>query len=332
MLQAFANHLIGVEQIGRGDALAIGRIGHHQGRLGRLLEVLEVLQLNGDGLRQSCCTYVQTGLGHSLRVDVVAIDVVVAIAFLRVVVVYLVEELLVEVGPFLEGKLLAEQAGTHVAGDEGCLDEQRTASTHGVDEVGLAAPARHQDHACCQHLVERGLGRLLTIAATMQALARRVETHRGVEVGNVDMEADVGIRHRHIRPVARLLAELVDDGVLHLVGHKARVAELLAIYNGVDRERLALLDVLAPVNFLHLVVHVLGRARLETGYRLQDTDCRVQLEVGTIHHFLVTLERHHTTANLHVVRTQIGQFFCQDGLQTHECLGNHFILFLHTIN
>ena len=172
MLQALANHLIGVEQVGRGDALAIGWVGHHQGRLGRLLEVLEVLQLHADDLCQTGSTHVQTSLCHGLRIDVVAIDVVVEVALLRVVVVDLVEEFLVEVGPFLEGELLAEQAWTHIAGDEGCLDEQCAATAHGVDEVGLAAPARHQDHTGCQHLVEWCLSGLLTVAATMQRLTR----------------------------------------------------------------------------------------------------------------------------------------------------------------
>ena len=145
----------------------------------------------------------------------------------------------------------------------------------------------------------------------------------------MDVQTNVGIRHRHVRTLARLFTELVDDGVLHFVGYKARVAELFAIDNRVYGEGLSLLDVLAPIYLLHFVVHVLGRTSLETGNRLQDTNGRVQLEISTIHHFLVTRERHHTTANLHVVCSQIGQLFCQNGLQAHECFGNHFKLFLH---
>ena len=171
MLQALAYHLVSIEQVGSRDAFAVGRISHHQRRLGRLLEILEVLQLHGDVLHHTGGAHVQRSLSNSLRVDVVAVDVVLELALLRVVVVDLVKEVLIEVGPFLKGKLLAEQARAHVAGNEGGLDEQRAATAHGVDEVAFAAPARHQDHTCCQHLVQRGLGGLLTIAATMQRLA-----------------------------------------------------------------------------------------------------------------------------------------------------------------
>ena len=97
-------------------------------------------------------------------------------ALVRIVVIDLVEKVGIEVGPFLEGKLLTEQARSHVTGYQCSLDEQRATATHGVDEVRLATPTGHQDHTCGQHFVQRCLYRLLAIAATMQALATRVQT------------------------------------------------------------------------------------------------------------------------------------------------------------
>ena len=47
-------------------------------------------------------------------------------ALLRIVVINRIEEILVEIVPLLEGKLLAEYAWRDVAGDEGSLDGDST--------------------------------------------------------------------------------------------------------------------------------------------------------------------------------------------------------------
>ena len=51
---------------------------------------------------------------------------VLELALLRVVVIDHVEEILVEIVPFLEGKLLAEYTWRDVAGDEGSFDGDGT--------------------------------------------------------------------------------------------------------------------------------------------------------------------------------------------------------------
>ena len=127
-------------------------------------------------------------------------------AFGRVVVVDGIKQVAVEVGPFLEGILLAEHARGNVSRYERRLDGQRAASAHRVDEVALAPPSRHQHYRRCQHLVQRSLHALLTVSASVQRLARRVERQRGAVVGNVDVEPQVGIAHRDVWPLARALA------------------------------------------------------------------------------------------------------------------------------
>ena len=54
----------------------------------------------------------------------------------------------------------------------------------------------------------------------MKRVAARVECYRGVVAGNVDMQADVGVGHGDVGALAGLLAKLVNDGVLYLVGHE----------------------------------------------------------------------------------------------------------------
>ena len=142
------------------------------------------------------------------------------------------------------------------------------------------------------------------------------------------IETDVRIAHRDIRAGACLLTELIDNSVLHLIGYETRVAELLRIDHRVNREGFTFLDVLAPVNLLDFFIHIIGRSSLEFGDRLKNTYGCVKLEIGTIHHLLVAGKRNHSTAYFHIVGTQLGEFFCQDGLKSHEGLGNKF-KFIH---
>ena len=336
MLQALANHLVCSQQVGRRNALTVGRVGYHDALLLGLGEHLEVLLRDGNIASQTSSLYIQARRVHGLDVDVVTIDVVLEFALLRVVVVNLVKQVGVEVGPLLEGKLLAEQAWSHVAGYQRSLDEQRTASAHGVNEIRLARPARHQNHTCGQHLVQRGLDALLTIAATMQRLAARVERQRaftlsGGHVGNVDVQTHVGIGYTDVRTVARLFAELVDNGVLHLVGYEFRVAEFFREYHRVDGKGLVQCQILCPVDILHTLVDVVCRQGLEVFDGFQNTDGRMQLEISAIHQLLIARKGHHSASYRYILSAQLRQFVRQDRFQSHKGLGDHFKCLCHDV-
>ena len=195
MLQSFTDHLVSTQQVGCRNALAVWRVHHDDALLLRLHEVLEVALLYRDVAGQSCRTHIQTGGIHSLHVDVVAVDVMVELPFLRIVIIDIIEQVAVEVLPLLEGKLLAEQSRSHIAGYQGSLDEQRTATAHRVDEVGLAMPSRHQNHTGCQHLVERSLHRLLSVAATVQRFAAGVQRECAPVFRHMDVQTDVRVRY-----------------------------------------------------------------------------------------------------------------------------------------
>ena len=89
-------------------------------------------------------------------------------SFLAFVVVDAVEEVGVEVWPFLEGVFFAEEAWGHVLRNEGCFDEQSARTTHWINEIRIAIPAREEYHASGKHLVERGLYTLLTVTTTVE--------------------------------------------------------------------------------------------------------------------------------------------------------------------
>ena len=169
-LESLADHLVGVQQVRGRDALAVWRVHHDDALLGRLCEVLEILLGDGDILAQTGCTHVEVGSVHRLHIYIISVDVVLELALLRVVVIDHIEEILVEIVPLLEGKLLAEYTWRDVACDEGSLDGDGSRTAHWVDEVAFALPAGHQDHTCSEYLVQRCLYLLLTVAAAVQTL------------------------------------------------------------------------------------------------------------------------------------------------------------------
>ena len=60
---------------------------------------------------------------------------------------------------------------------------------------------------------------------------------------------------------------------------------------------------------------------------LENTHSRAKTEVGAIEHALVSAERYHATAYLHVVSAQFDKFLCQDFLKSLKRLGNEFKIF-----
>ena len=125
----------------------------------------------------------------------------------------------------------------------------------------------------------------------------------------MDVQTDVGIGNTDVRTLSGFLAELVDNGILHLICYKLRMAEFLGEYDRVNGEGFVWSDVFAPVNILHAFIDIVSRQSLEVFDGFQNADGSVQLEIGTIQKFLITLKRYHTTAYLHIVCAQLRQFF-----------------------
>ena len=109
------------------------------------------------------------------------------------------------------------------------------------------------------------------------------------------------------------------------------MTELFREHDGIDGKRLVQPEVVGPIYGLDSLIDIVGTERLEALDGFQDTDSGVQLEIGAIHHFLVTSEGNHTATGLYVVGAQLHQFFCQDGFQAHKGLGNQFKLLCHYV-
>ena len=134
-------------------------------------KVLEVLELDCNIVRQAGSLHVLSGYGHRRTVVVIAIGMVQELALLRVVVVNLVKQFGIEIGPTLECEALAEHAGGDIASYQRCLNGQCAASAHGVDKVGLAAPTSHQDDTSRKHFIQWCLNGLLPVTSAMKTLS-----------------------------------------------------------------------------------------------------------------------------------------------------------------
>ena len=329
MLQALAQGAIHGVEVGRRQALAIGRVGNHDGRRGGLGELAYVLLLQNDTIGHAGAFGVSRGSLDGRQVQVVAIYLVVEGALLRVVVVDAVEQIAVEVLPPLKAEALAKHARIDVSGHESGLDEDGARAAEGVDEVFLEVPPRELHESGRQHLVDGRLDGGHAVAAQVEAVARGVERERAAGFGHVYVETDVGVGDADVGALALRLAEIVDDGVLHLIGHELGVAELLRVDHGVDGERGFQVEIAAPIDRLHGLIDVVGIFRLEVLDGFQDAHGRAQTEVGPVHHLAVAAERHHAAANLYIVGTQLRQLLRQDFFQALKGLGDEFKFFFH---
>ena len=263
MLESLAYHLVQPQKVGSRDTLSVWRIGDDDALFLGLGEVLEVLQGYGHLLAQSCRLHVAGGYLHRLAVVVVAVDMVLKLLLPAVVLVYALKELAIEVGPLLKRIFLAEHARCYATRYQRRLHGKRAASAHGVDEVAFAAPASLQDDAGSQHLVQGRLHGLLAVASAVQALARAVQRQGAVVLCHMDVQLDVGVYDTDVGAVSCLFAELVHDGVLHLVCHKLGVLELRAEHHTVHGKGGVVCQILGPVNPLHGIIHLVCGLCLE---------------------------------------------------------------------
>ena len=227
----------------------------------------------------------------------------VELTLVAVVVVDGVVEVGVIVGPVLEGEALAIHAGVDIGGYQRCLYQEGARATHGVNEVALAIPAAQLDDSRCQHLVDGCLGLCHAPSALVERFSRRVERDCHFLAIDVNVKLVVGAVEPYRRPLAAAFHEIVGYAVLHAVGHKARMAEGVAVDGAVDGKGVALAHDVFPVKLLHLLIEVVGVGRGEFIERLQHAQSGAEAEVCPVHHLFVTLERHHSPSLFHLLST-----------------------------
>ena len=118
-------------------------------------------------------------------------------------------------GELLEPERTAE-AGSAVRRPQRGLDDDRAAAAHRIEQRRARLPAGQCQQAGGEVLAQRRRVGVAPVAALEQRLARGVEVERGLAVGEVGVDADVGALLVDRRPRAAGVAEAVADGVLDL--------------------------------------------------------------------------------------------------------------------
>ena len=283
MLQAFTNHGVEPQEVVGRDTFAIRRIGYDDALFLWLLKLLERLELQYDVLAQSGCLHVVSSNFVRLRIVVVSINLMVEFTFLRFVVIDRVEKVLIEVHPLFECKFLAEYTRSNVAGNKCRFDRNSTRTTHRVDKVAFALPASHENHTGSQYFVQWSFYRFLTIATAVERFTRTVERQSTTVFSNVDVQQYIRIVDAYRWAFACLVAEVVHDGILHLVCHELGVAEFIGEYHSIDGKALGVVQVLFPSDGLYIVVHFVGSVSLKMFDGFEDTDSGAQAEVCLVH-------------------------------------------------
>ena len=242
-----------------------------------------------------------------------------------VVVVDFGHEVGVEVAPVLEGIVLAVHAGLYAGGYHGGLDGEGARAAHGVDEGLAAVVAGQEEYACGEDFAYGRLGLRLAPAAAVQRLARRVERECDAAPRHMDVDEEVGVLHAHAGAACAVavVAEPVDHGVLHAVGHILRVAELVAVHRRVDGEGVVDVENRAPVEGLGHGVELVGIAGVEGEEGFEDAQRGAAAHVRLIESGQVAVEAHHAYALLDILGTDALEFAGQYAFQTLESLGHH---------
>ena len=137
----------------------------------------------------------------------------------------------------------------------------------------------------------------------MERIARRIEREGAVFLGNVDIELHVRIGDADVGAFTCRVAEIIDNGVLDLIGNELRMAEFVGEHDGIHSEGRMDIQVLAPVNLANGFVDAIRILGLEMLDGLEHTHSCAEAEIGTVHHGLVACERHHASTDLHIVGT-----------------------------
>ena len=120
--------------------------------------------------------------------------------------------------PALESEAFAPQPRRHVGNHHGGLDEQRARTAQRIDDAAAGCvdrrPARAQQHRAREIFFQRREPRAFAIAALMQRRAGQIDADDRFALAKREIDAQIGDLRIDIGPLAILVAQLIDDGIL----------------------------------------------------------------------------------------------------------------------
>ena len=265
--QQVTERLVQGGQIGfRADALAVGRIGHHQPDVeGRPPDLLQRPAFDVQPPGQSGPFGVGEGRLHGVRVDVGGEDAA-SDGTRRAARARLGAQPLPQRGimsaPALEAVVAAVEPGRGVGGDRGRLDGQRAGTAHGIHQ-GTALgrdgrPAGTQQHRGRDVFLEGRPSAVEPVTAPVQALAGKIHRHQRLSALHVQMQQHVRTLRSDVGPHTGRGTQIVANGILQQLCAVQGVADGLVAAAAVAGQGRAGGDVLPPLDALQARAQVGG--------------------------------------------------------------------------
>ena len=158
--------------------------------------------------------------GYSFGRYVGAVDFIFEFTLLRIVVVYLVENLRLVIPPFLESERLAVNTRIDVGSNQRRFYQERAGAAHRVNQVAVAPPSGFQYQTGGKHFINRSFGLLHTVSALIQRLAGTVERYYDVIIRNMHIKKHIGIDKPYRRTASVFFHKKVGNGILHTVSNE----------------------------------------------------------------------------------------------------------------
>ncbi len=281
-----------LELPGVADAHAVGRIDQHQpggvlrhGQLGDVppfeQQVIAEAGAIGIGDRRTHRRLVAIAAGAAAAVEHIESTLGLGLAAQSR------PQLGIVLPPAFEAEAAARQAGRDAGRDHRRLDHQRARSAHRVVEratlLRQRRPARAQQQCRRQVFLEWRLDARLPIAAAVQGLAAQVDPHGDPLAREAQADPQVRCGQVHRRPVARVLAHAVDDGVLGAQRRELRVPQpARRLADDIHGKRARGRHVRLPRQRQQAAVHEVRVAGVEVGQRQQHAARRARAQAGGV--------------------------------------------------
>ena len=162
-------HIIGLQ------SGTIRRIHHEHTGLGILCPVGHRAAGEFDHLLHLGALYIASCDSFGIGIYIAAIDLIVEVAFGRIIIVDFLKEFGIKIGPFLESEILAVDTGIDIGRNKGCFDEECAGATHWICEITIAPPSGLHDDTGGEHLIDRGFCLSHPITAVGEGFATGVE-------------------------------------------------------------------------------------------------------------------------------------------------------------
>jgi len=122
----------------------------------------------------------------------------------------------------------------------------------------------------------------VAVISLVQGVSGTIERHGTLLANDVNIDANVGLAHIQIWPLARLITKAIRDGILGFLGYVKAVLKVGRIYRGVDGNATLEIEKLLPRKALYDPVKLSFIANRRCIELDQYPECRAQPDITLI--------------------------------------------------